>query len=625
MTEPTQVLYIILVKILERLIIGGMLAGGGLLWAGEDGGLPGSFLTLPVGARGAAIGAPYSSWPGDYSSVFWNPAQLSNTAKPELGFSRTTLFEDTSNSFVGFSWPRKKELAAGAGYVRQDSGGFERRSGPFDTPSSFDIVNEAFFASFSGLLPSPRAWGSLRGGLSLKTVHYAVGGVSGWGTGADAGLLAALPLGLRAGAVVRNLARPSLKLVSGGIRFPSALDLSVSGGRRLGDRFSANLGAGVVKYERQAAGLSLGAELLYGRTAALRLGISGDGFSSGVGLRSGNYSLDYAVLTHEVALVHTVSLAVRFGITSEELEEYITRGISRYNREDASKLAAAYARQAEIMRKEGNLVQAIKTLETANLWDPANSEIEGRIAAYGSEMDAALTRTAVERNLAMADRYLANDDLLAAREYLSSVLDLTPSNAAVSARIAEIDKRLDEKERRSLEKAKRREAAERSAALLKKASAHLRKEEYSMAVSAAEKALKLNPEDAAAANSLARIARQGLEISLRGRLEEIDKLCLGGDYAKAMKVRASVLRDDPANKEAEAKGRLCGPAEPRKPGGEDRKKIEKLYYMAVDAYLKNNLKTASAQVREILALDPGNEAARKLEGKIVWAESGGGK
>ncbi|OGR44563.1 MAG: hypothetical protein A2X35_00435 [Elusimicrobia bacterium GWA2_61_42] len=599
------------------------MAGGCPLQAGEDGGMPGAFLTLPAGARGAAIGAPYSSWPGDYSSIFWNPAQLSNTVKPELGFSRTALFEDTSNTSVSFAWPHKKERAAGIGYIRQASGGFERRNSPFDAPSSFDITNDAFFASFSALLP-PARYG-LRGGLSVKAVRYAVGDVSAWGTGADAGLLAELPRGLRAGAVIRNLVRPSLKLVSDGITFPSALDLSISGERRLGEIFSATLGAGLVKYERQTAKLSLGAEVLYGRSAALRLGVSGTGFSTGMGLRAGNYSLDYAVLMHEVAPVHTLSLAVKFGISSDELEEYITRGIGRYNREDAAKLAAAYAQQAELMRKDGNLVQAIKTLETANLWDPSNAEIENKITAYRAEMDAALTRQAVERNLAMADRYLAKEDLLAAREYLASVLDLDPANAGVPARIAEIDKRLGEREQRSLADAKLREAAERSAALLKKASNHLRREEYTAAIAAAQKAAALNPEDAAAANSLMRIARQGLDISLRTRLKEIDRLCETGDYAKAMKIRASVLRDDPANKEAEQKGRVCVPADTHKPGADEQKKIEKLYYMAVDAYLKNKLPAASAQVKEILTLDPGNEAARKLEGKILWAEGGGGK
>ena len=604
--------------------MGALLVSRAFVQAAENGGLPGSFLTQPVGARGAAIGAPYASWTGDYASVVWNPAQLSNTVKPELGFSRTALFEDTDVSFIGFAWPRKKELAAGVGYLRQASGGFERRNNPFDAPTSFDIVNEAYFAAFSALLPPARL--GLRGGLSLKAVRYAIGGVSAWGTGADAGLYAELPRGLRAGAVIRNLARPSIKLVSGEVKFPSAMEFTISGERPLGRDLAANLGAGLVKAERQDARLSLGAELLYGRSAALRLGFSGEGFSSGVGLRAGNYSLDYAVLMHEVAPVHTFSVSMRFGITSEELEEYITKGIGRYNKEDAAKLAAAYTQQAEIMRKDGNLVQAIKTLETANLWDPSNSEIEGRIKAYRAEMDASLTRQAVERNMAMADRYLANDDLLTGREYLASILELDPANAAVAARIAGIDKKLDEKERRSLAEMKRREASEKSAALLKKSSEHLRKEEYTFAIAAAEKARDISPDDMIAANSLIRIARQGLDISLRKRLDEIDKLCQGGDYAKAMKVRASVLKDDPNNKEADLKGRLCEiPAVAAKPGGEDQKKIEKLYYMAVDAYLKNNLKAAAAQVREILLIDPNNEAARKLEGKILWAEGGGGK
>ncbi len=615
-------MYIIAVEKVKPLLACLLLAGAAPLRAADDGGLPGSFLTLPAGARGAAIGSPYSSWPGDFSSVFWNPAQLSGTVKPELGFSRTPLFEDTSNTSIGFVWPHKKALAAGLGYIRQASSGYEARTNPFDSPTSFDIVNEAVFGSFSALIPG--APYGLRGGLSLKAVHYALDGRAAWGAGADAGALAGLPGGLRASFVARNLVRPSLKLVSEKIKFPSAVELAVSGERRLARDLTAALGAAAVKYESQKARPSVGAELDYARYATLRLGWSADGLSSGVGLKAGNYSLDYAVLLHEVAPLHTVTLAVRFGITADELEEYINRGISRYNREEAARLAAAYARQAEILRRDGNLVQAIRTLETAALWDPENSDLASRTAAYRAELDSSITRQAVDRNIAMADRYEANDDLLAAREYLASAQELAPANAVLSARIASIDKRLNERERRSLEEARRKENAEKAAALLKKASDHLRRDEYAAAIAAAEKAAALTPEDTAGANSLLRIARQGLDISVRKRLEEIDRLCEAGDYDKAMRIRASVLKDDPANKEADLKGRLCKPAAPAKLSAEDQKKIEKLYYMAVDAYLKNDLKKASAQVREILNLDPANDAARKLEGKILWAEGGGG-
>lgn len=617
------IMYIIRVKRAKRLIICLLFCRAGLLNAADDGGLPGSFLTLPAGARGAAIGAPYSSWPGDSSSVFWNPAQLSAAAKPELFFSRTQLFEDTSNAAMAFSWPHKKRFAAAAGYIRQASGGYERRTNPFDTPAAFDIVNEAFFASLSARVPKTPL--DLRAGLSLKTARYSVDGASDWGAGADAGLLAGLPHGLRAAAVVRNLAGPSLKLVSGNIRFPQAVELSVSRDFALGKGYTAGLGAGTVKYEGQAARPSAGAELSYGRRAALRLGVSGDGLSSGIGLRLGDYSFDYAARLHEVAPLHTLSVAVRFGITSEELEEYITRGISRYDKDEAARLAEVYVKQAELLRRDGALTRAIRTLEMAGLWDPANGAIEGRIAAYRAEMDTAITRQAVERNLAMADRYAANQDLLAAREYLSSALDLSPGDAAISARIAAIDKKLDERERRSLEESRRREAAAKAASLLKKASEHLRDEDYAKAIAAAGKAAALTPEDAAGANSLLRIARQGLSLTVAKRLSEIDRLCQSGDYSGAMKIRATVLRDDPGNREADLKGRLCKLEDARKPGTEEQKRIEKLYYMAVDAYLKNDLKTAAAHVREILSMAPGNEAARKLEGKILWAEGGGGK
>ena len=135
----------------------------------NDGGLPGSFLMLPVGA-GGAIGSSFAAWDGDAAGVFWNPALLSKLSKPELNLSQTRLFEDTSHSFLGFTYPLKNNLALGTGYIRQASGGFERRTSPFDQPVSFSVHNEAFLASLSSKTPLKKF--PLYAGVTLKGVRH---------------------------------------------------------------------------------------------------------------------------------------------------------------------------------------------------------------------------------------------------------------------------------------------------------------------------------------------------------------------------------------------------------------------------------------------------------------------
>ena len=66
---------------------------------------------------------------------------------------------------------------------------------------------------------------------------------------------------------------------------------------------------GTRKYERADPEFSAGLEFSYLQAAALRLSVDETGFSSGVGARSGNYLLDYAVNFHELEQVHTISLS----------------------------------------------------------------------------------------------------------------------------------------------------------------------------------------------------------------------------------------------------------------------------------------------------------------------------
>jgi tetratricopeptide (TPR) repeat protein len=587
--------------------------------ASQDAGLPGSFLLQPAGARGAALGGVYPALVSGADSAFWNPAGLGSLKKPELALSQSWLLEDTGHSFMSFAYPAWRGIGLAGAYIRQAGSGYERRTGPFDAPSSFSVGSEAFMASagrgfsFAGL--------NAAAGLTLKTARQFVDDSSGGGWGADAGLLAGPWRGLTFAMTIKNLARPSFAVLSREITYPSGVNYAAAYSGRLNADLDYSAGLGLEKYERGGADVSAGAELAYKGAAFLRVSAGPDGLASGAGLRSGNYSLDYAVFLNDFDPVHTVNLGVRFGITMDELEDYIKRGIGRFERQDAARLAGAYLQQADMQHKAGDVTKAIKTLETALLWDPSNGNISSRLEKYRAELDERINGQVIERTRALAEQYYSKGDLVASREYWAGVLSLDPGNTEASGYMAEIDQRLDRSQKELLLREKAEEAKRKAYALIEEASALLKAEKYAQAAARAKKALQSLPGDAQA-KSVVSIAERGLALSLEKRLGRAAELCDAGAYAKALEVIDSVLGDDPGNKEAMERKRICRAALAPSITEAQRRALEKVYYMAVDSYLKGDYAAARARVKEILDADPLNDSALKLKEKIDAAARG---
>lgn len=584
--------------------------------AAADAGLPGSFLLQPAGARGTALGFSYGAVAGDASALYWNPAGLSLLSKPELNISQTWLFEGTGHTFLAYAHPVGKRVGVAGAYIRQASSGFEKRETPFDTPRDFSVSNQALLLGAG--VKVPFAPFPVRAGLAFKKVVHEVESHSDSGSGVDAGFRAEPFRNWTLASVFHNVIRPSTELVSRESTYPSGLTLSVAYARELSREVAASFSAGARKYERGDAEPSCGVELSFKKSAALRLSADADGFSGGVGLKSGNYLVDYAARFNELASVHVISLSVRFGITMAELEEYIRRGIDRFDKEEASKLAGAYIQQAEILNKKKNYVQAIKNLETAALWDPSDRTISDRIEKVRREMDSSLNLQMRERNSLIATQYFDRGNYVSSREYWQSVLELDPADERAKSYLEKIETLITRKEKEQLEQEKAEAARRRMSALLEEAADLLKAEKYSQAAAKAKSALGLVPGDKQADTIIA-IAREGLALSVRKRLARVTVLCETKLYAEALEIIDTILEDDPAQKEAMEKGADCRNA--LKPGfsPDDAKKIEKRYYMAVDAYLKNEYGKSAQLIEEIFKMDPLNESARKLREKIKKA------
>jgi len=584
----------------------------------------GAFLLQDPNARTAALAGATGAITDDAHSVLINPAALSRLIKPEVAATRVILFEDTSYDAVAGAFSSRRWGGFGAAYVRQASGGFERRTGPNDSPTTFSVEQSAFVGGW-GYSPS-LSWipgvsaeaRPLAVGLAVKSVRESIASASAAGTGVDASLLLSRGENARLGLTFMNMVAPAPAFIGAARKYPRVVDISPAYGLTFGPDWRVELVARLRRVESQALEPSGGLELRYGRLAALRLGAKADGPSTGFGLSWGNSRVDYSALLHDLGISHSVTFVQRFGQTREELEETIRRGISRLSRSDGARLAKAYLQKAEQEVRADRLADARRNLEAASLLDPGNREIAERLNRVDALWEEGLKRQTLERLSSLAKQQHEQGNLPAARQYWRSALDLDEKNAEARREIDRIDATLSTEERSRADTLRRAQEVNEIAQALADAATHLAHGMLRQARLAAEKILARSPDNAAARNFLARVRTQ-LEAFVAERKAEAEKATAARDYPKALEALQSAKRQAPDDEDLPglidaAQGELRRALTP-----EARKQAEQLYYRAVEQYLKGSYTESGALVEEVLKLDPSSDSARALKEKVEGA------
>ncbi len=579
--------------------------------AAASAGQPGAFLRQELGARASALGGAFGAVVDDASSIYWNPAGLASLKKPELTATHVILFEDTAFDVAAAAIPTQKWGAFGAGYLLQSSGGFERRSGPSDSPGNFSVSQTAFIGAWGKAF---KAFFPTSLGFALKGVRETIDTANAGGWGADLGAQARPLARLRVGLLYQNAVAPEIRFISQSISYPRRFDGSAAyeGGSPQGFHWVA--AARIASTEGQSPSASGGVEFWRERMAALRLGMQEKGISTGVGFRWGNTQVDYAILLHDLGLSHQMSLRLAFGQTPEELQEIIRRGIQKLTREEAKRLARAYRAEAEAALERNNYSKAVSDLEAAMLWDPDDLSIGRRLREVLSQVEEAVNRQIAERMALLAREQQRRGNLVASLSYWKNVLDVDPGHREAREATAAIERALGQVESEA-ERARRERARQQARSAMASARALAEKGRYREALQQSERAAKLVPGDP----ELARAARdvEGLRTRFIGaKIEEGERWMVAGQVGKALAAYDAVLSEDPQNTEvrsriSELQRTLKAPL-----SEEVRKQIEKKYYMAVDGYLKARYEEAQARLNEIFALDPADENARKLKEKV---------
>jgi len=586
----------------------------------------GAFLRQEPNARAAALAGTTASLSDDAGSVLVNPAALTRLLKPEVDATRVLLFEDTTFDVIAAGLPTRNWGSFAGAYVRQATGGFEARTGPNDPPSAFSVGQSAMLGGwgFSPRLPwedadAPAASRQLALGVTAKSIRETVGAAAASSSGLDAGVLLHPRPDVSVGVVLDNLIAPSPAFVSSAIRYPRIFEISPSYVRALRGDWRLLAAARLRHVEGEGNEPAGAVELQYGRLAALRLGLQGKGPSTGVGIAFGNTRLDYALLLHDLGISHSVTLIQRFGQTREELEETIRRGISRLSRADGARLAKAYLQKADDEMRDDRTMEARRDIEAASLLDPENADIAARLKKADAAWEESLRRQTLERLASLAQQQQEQGNLLAARQYWRSVLDMDPSHALARRGLESIDRALSGAEIARVESLRQAEAANEVALALAGAATSLSRGLLRQARLEAERAQKRHPENAQIREFIEQTRRQ-IEAFTAARRAEAAKAAAARDFPAALAALQAARREDPDNQDI-ARQESAAQAELRRTlPDETRKQAEQLYYRAVDQYLKGRYDAAGALADEVLKLDPSSEPARALKVKVEAAQ-----
>ena len=585
--------------------------------AGPDGGLPGSFTRQGAGARALGLAGAFAGIADDASAIYWNPAGLSLLTKPELTVNHITLFGGTSNDFIAYGMPLKSFGAIGAGYLNQGSGNFQKRETPYDAPTAFSVTNTMFQLGWALTIPAIQTRslpGRISVGIGIKNIVQKIDTASGSGSGADAGLLYRNGKGFSLGLVARNIMRPSVTLVSKAVSFPLVVDIAPAYTRPIGKDFKAALAARS-NYYASRFHPGIGSEFRYLEKYAIRAGLEAKGISMGAGAQLTNYQFDYAVLLHEIEPSHMISFSLKFGMTGPERAEEIRRGMKRLDQEEAKRLARSYYLEGLNSAREGNLAAAIGNLEKSDLLDPANKQVEGKLEELKAESARQFSSQIAESSVILARQQYQQGNILISLEYWKAALQVDPANEEARQAIENIKSRLGTQEQEMLARAQKEIIDVQISQFLARAQSFREQGLLVEAFAEAKKALAADGGNERAKTMLAELGQATQEkveqLSAQAALEDEKK-----DFKASVAAYQAILQMAPAAPGISEKLKAARTAVYVKVKPELKKEAERLYYVAVDQYLKKKYLDSSKTLSRIFELDPGNEGALKLKAKV---------
>jgi len=390
-------------------------------YAASQGGAPGQFLSYGAGARSMAMGKAFTAIADDASAAYWNPAAMVQVERKELQATNVALFQDTSYQSICYVHPLKKGGVIGLSNIRLVSGGFEKVGITVD-PASQDVIEVEDLGTFDDVHQAyALAYGrqfldNMAIGASFKMVNHSIDNFSQSFMTMDASFFAKEMIkNHRFGFVAQNV----VSQASGETDDRLPLTLKIGNAYSI-MRGRINMSMDITQNSFSGTGWGFGTEYWAVRWAALRIGLEGhaDGIAettAGLGVRYRNYSLDLAMVIHELGMSQRASASWRFGKSS------------KVNIKAASQQFLA---QGHELFKQGNYAAAIAKFNAAIDSDPSNKELQKMVAKLSDiVMDLPKAPTGdVGRLTAAGVKSYMDGDLEQAYDNFRAAFDREPDN-----------------------------------------------------------------------------------------------------------------------------------------------------------------------------------------------------
>jgi len=494
--------------------------------------------TSGAGARALSMGGGFTSIGDDASTVFYNPAGLTNLDYSELSFMHMTLFEGIRYNYAAWVYPTLKLGGFGVALMRVGTDDITRRVDFVET-GTFDYSNFQMLLAYGNRVHPQIAFG-----LNMKIVNQSIDTYSDYGIGLDFSMLADFSSHTSFGIIVRDLIPAELKLNLSKESVPTSVMGGLSyRGMVFDDRVRMLASIELEKIENRSVKLHTGAELTFHNAYMLRLGYDRDNLAFGAGYRQGRFQFDYSYkLLDYIDNSHRLSVTALIGPSMAERTERVA---IRDQQEGSQLLADERRRQFDFFRDKADgfydqfrLDSAVTYYNRALAFDESNEQIIATVAAIEEAFQIQTKRReqiahaeleiriSVENYIGQARSFYTKKNYSAALDLLKLIFNIDQNNqGALLLRSAIED-----------------DIATDIAANLKVAGKAENEKEYFRAIEAYTRILELDPSNA---EIHAAKGRLGAKLDLAHQLNLGIEMYKVGQYEEAMKRFQAVLDVDP--------------------------------------------------------------------------------
>ncbi|MCB4792091.1 MAG: PorV/PorQ family protein [Elusimicrobia bacterium] len=268
------------------------------------------FLKIGVGARQAALGDAFSAVDNDVNAIFWNPAGIGRTIKPQLSFSRNQWLGEIDEQCVAGCYPtRYGTFGVGAMYLSMND------LIGYDIDSLGNPVKISDFTSrdMAGIISYGIKAGNLSLGVNAKMVQEEIETMVAKGSLMDAGIQFRIKHHTTLGLSVQNIG-PSIKFIERSESVPLNIKAGIAS-RFINENFL--IVADVNKSSDGELQPCVGVEYTIHNIVAFRAGYNNknslsSGITMGAGFSFSGWIIDYAFIPYgNLGNVNRISISLK--------------------------------------------------------------------------------------------------------------------------------------------------------------------------------------------------------------------------------------------------------------------------------------------------------------------------